>query len=192
MNDEMQSSWLIQRLSKPHPANSIFGKDNPFSFGGGLKNGGLRDEAMDLLRGIFSFDYMGAAEFEWGAVPKALDRMARAHTNLIATEVAVDLSTLAPDWQTRATYSGEGTVYVICQETHLEEVASRIRMWAQEGYQARLKEATHLDSALRPDKPDWIDTCGWLELDNGFLFFTEAEMFQKAADLFGVKVAEAA
>ncbi len=30
------------------------------------------------------------------------------------------------------------------------------------------------------------DTCGWLELDNGFLFFTDVEMWRRASGLFGV------
>ena len=41
-----------------------------------MRNGGLSSEAMDLIRGIWAFDYMGAAEFEFGAVPKALQKIA--------------------------------------------------------------------------------------------------------------------
>ena len=42
-----------------------------------MRNGGLSNEAMDLIRGIWSFDYMGASEFEWGAIPKALGEIAK-------------------------------------------------------------------------------------------------------------------
>jgi hypothetical protein len=68
---ELNNTWLIQRLEKSHG-----NYDNPFSFGGGLKNGGLSPDAMNLLRPIFSFDYMGSAEFEFGAIPKSLKYMA--------------------------------------------------------------------------------------------------------------------
>ena len=73
-----RTPWLIQRLHKPE-SFKLAGveTDNPFSFGGGLINGGLSKEAMDLLRPIFSFDYMGAAEFEFGEVSKALTALAR-------------------------------------------------------------------------------------------------------------------
>lgn len=82
---EMKRTWLVQRLRKPynHPA---FGADNPFSFGGGLRNGGLNDEAMGLLRGIFSFDYMGAAEFEFGAIPQAFDRLRESGDDIVLCE----------------------------------------------------------------------------------------------------------
>lgn len=58
---ELKQTYLVQRLNRP-----TNGYDNPFSFGGGLKNGGLSEDAMKLLRPIFSFDYMGSAEFEFG------------------------------------------------------------------------------------------------------------------------------
>ncbi|KKL26470.1 hypothetical protein LCGC14_2394990, partial [marine sediment metagenome] len=74
----MQRTYLIQRLHKPHQigGNEDFKKlVNCFSFGGGLKDGGLSDEAMKLIIKIWRFDYMGSAEFEWGAVPESLSNV---------------------------------------------------------------------------------------------------------------------
>jgi hypothetical protein len=45
--------------------------ENPFTFGGGLHRGGFKEHGIKLLAPLFSFDYMGAAEFEFGAVPQA-------------------------------------------------------------------------------------------------------------------------
>lgn len=163
---EMKRSWLVQRLETPRSFN-IGGKtiDNPFSFGGGLKNGGLSDEAMGHLRGIFSFDYMGAAEFEWGAVPKALQKIAK-HA-LVGTRMEIE----------------DSTVYILCDYRHEAEVRDRIRGWGT-GTGERLKEPTRLDHGLRtPSYP----VRGWLELDNGFFFFTDEQMWSSTAALFGVK-----
>lgn len=33
---EMRRSWLVQRLNPSQQSHPILGKDNPFSFGGGL------------------------------------------------------------------------------------------------------------------------------------------------------------
>ena len=95
----MKSSWLIQRLNKPYGENPFGLKDNPFAFGGGLVNGGLSHEAMDILRGIFSFDYMGAAEFEFGAVPKALQTIAANAGNMIAFSFNIPLDDIEKDWR---------------------------------------------------------------------------------------------
>ena len=69
---ELRSTYLVQRLKKPYKGNA----DNPFNFGGGLLRGGMNEEAYRALNQIFTFDYMGSAEFEFGAVPKAIDVIA--------------------------------------------------------------------------------------------------------------------
>lgn len=56
----MKDSYLIQRLQKTvHSSNELLNTlGEALAFGGGKKNGGLSKEAMNLLRPIFSFDYI--------------------------------------------------------------------------------------------------------------------------------------
>lgn len=183
----MKDSYLIQRLRKPLGSKSIFG-DNPFSFGGGLHNGGLSDEAMGLLRGIFSFDYMGAAEFEFGAVPKALQVIAKNYESYEAFSFTMPLSKVKQSWRDKSTEkpTGNVTIYVICNKDDSKEVTARIKLNAANNG-GRLKEPTLLSNTLRPDG-DWDPgMVGWLELDNGFFFFTDKEMWEKTAELFGLE-----
>lgn len=186
----LRRSWLVQRLEKPR-SGGIFGKDNPFAFGGGLRNGGLSDEAMDVLRDVFSFDYMGAAEFEFGAVPKALQRIAQNASSLAAASFEVPLSQVAKGWSRKAEKAaptGQATVYILAPADEVDEVERRVRQWAAEGYRAELKESTRIDETLRPTEEWHGDKVGWLELDNGFFFFTDREMWQRTAAIFGVEV----
>lgn len=164
----MKTSRLIQRLNPPRKS------DNPFAFGGGMHNGGLSDDAMDLLRGIFSFDCMGAAEFEWGAVPKALDTIAQHGEQLTA-------------WSSEV-IPGQH-VYGICHEDHVADVIGRVSVWAHQRYPREHLEPIHLALVLDPGEDRYVpETCGWLELDNGFFFFTDKAMFEATARLFGVDV----
>ena len=55
------NNWLVARLSKP------VGYVNPF--------GACSPEAQTELKDVVSFDYMGAAEYEYGAIPKCLSNM---------------------------------------------------------------------------------------------------------------------
>lgn len=194
----LRSTWLIQRLNSPSPSFAMLGKDNPFAFGGGLRNGGLSEEAMDLLRPIFSFDYMGAAEFEFGAVPQALQKIAKASglsggAQLTAYSFTIPLKSVAPHWREdkkAPAPEGSATIYVLAPKDWIPEVKLRIREWAKTGYGEKLKEPTFLAQVLRPD-PDpersgWNRTLGWLELDNGFMFFADAAMFHATTELFGV------
>ena len=183
----MNKSYLIQRLTKPQPWK-IMGKkvDNPFTFGGGLINGGLSKEAMDLTRDIWSYDYMGASEFEWGAVPKAL------HT-IVENIKDTKAFTLLVLYKNDKSSFNKGVVYVICRNDDISEVSKRITSMALNEYNKGFstKEWVGLNTALSDNKEDKKrHPCGWLELDNGYMFFTDKDMYIKTCELFGLKPEE--
>lgn len=180
----MKSSWLIQRLQAPQRS------DNPFAFGGGMKNGGLSDQAMDIIRGIFSFDYMGSAEFEFGALPKTLQKIASSIDEYSMATIQVAFK--YKEWKTNTTLTGKVPVYVICRMADLAEVTRRIEAYAkgktpksEEGYDMGTKERVSLDGSLAEAEYD-KRTIGWLELDNGYFFFKDIHAFRKTAELFGL------
>lgn len=183
----MRKTWLVQRLRKPRQGFAGLSA-NVFSFGGGYKNGGLSDDAMAMLAPIFSFDYMGSAEFEFGAVPEALSVIARAadKNRLLAFVVEISLQDVASDWRDKSPApNGSAPVYALCPEDQATEVERRIRELAAKDY--TLKEATHLPGALRPFNEWDGETCGWLELSNGFMFFTDPDMWAATCEIFGVR-----
>ena len=160
---KFSSPYLVQRLKKP------LGQSNPFAFGGGYKNGGLSEKAMDLLKNIFRFDYMGSAEFEWGAVPKAFQRLAEEQANLV-TET-------------------EGKVFILCPKEYVNEVKAWVKL-ASIGEEGNLKESLGLQRALNKEK--YADTLGWLCIDENqpFMFFVDETMFKDTCKLFGVETEE--
>jgi hypothetical protein len=177
----LRKTWLVQRL---HPPRSF---NNPFSFGGGLKNGGLSSEAFELLRGIFSFDYMGAAEYEFGEVPKTFSRIAKKAGNgtLVAATIAVRLKDVPASYSDkRKDLPGVATIFILGDIADIEEIKGRVHELAKKNPET--KGGLHLNRALRPIS-DWdSDNQGWLEMDNDFMFFTDETMWQKTAELFGV------
>ena len=181
----MQSSWLVQRLMPP-------AKFNPVCFGGGLKNGGLSDEAMESVGNIFSFDSMGAAEFEYGAVPEALQLLAKTVTAGEFTCFEMQVKTLnhKPErWMSRDIPGGvaKGTVYVICAKQHEKGVRQRITEWAEDDYRNPFctKECVRLEGALREPDNKYMPR-GWLELGNGYMFFVDREMYEGVCRMFGI------
>jgi len=162
LREHMRRHHLIQRLEKP------IGRINPFSFGGGLVNGGLSKEAVGILKDIFSFAYMGASEFEWGAVPAAL--------NFIAEQSSL-----------KAVISGETQgVFYICPQSYETGVIAVIKTLLDNESSLRLKEWCGLsDRVNHPDEYNQ-NKVGWLELDNGFFFFVDKDMFEKTKTLFEV------
>lgn len=164
MKHEFRSPYLVQRLEKPH------GHINPFSFGGGYKNGGLSDEAMNILKNIFSFDYMGSAEFEWGAVPKAFAELAKLVTDL-------EIETV-------------GKVFILCPKEYMLQAKDWVRLTAEGKQPGRTKEYVGLERALTDSN---CRTCGWLAIDERqpFMFFTNEEMFKNMCKVFGIETEKA-
>ena len=190
----MQNSYLIQRLKTPFESEGLAkGLVNAFAFGGGLVNGGLSKEAMELLGDIFRFDYMGSAEFEWGAVPKALSKIADSIESYIAFGEDVK-------YKYRQYYygrkkdpedlSGKAKVYIICLKDDKEEVVDRIKKFAVNHKDCFTKERVCLDEVLSGSSEYNKDLGGWLELDNGYFFFTDKEMYAKTCRLFGIETKE--
>ena len=190
------NTWLIQRLKKPYPvkndkASMLDKLANSMAFGGGLRNGGLRAEAMKLLAPIFSFDYMGSSEFEWGAVPEALAKIFKDRKNYIAHSMTIDMADVKENTWRRYAKKGEkladklkGTkvVYIFCHKADTKDVEELIKKLAFD--KVDLKEVSLFSNALDPITDSDKATQGWLELDNGFMFFTDQDMFEKTVALF--------
>lgn len=166
----MNNTYLIQRLNKPEADSKL---SESFSFGGGLKNGGLSEKAMELLRPIFSFDYMGSAEFEFGAIPEAIQKIVK------------DVS----EYEYYKTSISGQEIFIISRKDQKKDVTSVIIGLSKN--KLLLKEYSNFDAALGLSK--WVSkencrTFGWLEIDNGFFFFIDKEMAEKTANLFQLLV----
>ncbi len=195
----MEKSWLIQRLKKPYEqkSNTVLDKlmsSNPFAFGGGLKNGGFSDEAMKLLSQVFRFDYMGSAEFEFGVVPETFQKLLKDKKHLIKNQFRVDYKYVDYPFgsKEKTTYKGTSTIYYICFKDQEEEIQKRIQKWASDDCWGETKEPIQLNLAMAKDflderrKSYYNDLCGWIELNNGFMFFTDEEMWKECSELFEI------
>jgi len=186
LNQVMQRSWLVQRLISPiHiQGDSPLAKlgPNPFAFGGGLRNGGLTDEARKMLGEVFDFDYMGSSEFEWGAVPEALAKIVDHIDQYKWYKEPINYR--HTEWHNREVSTGTADVFILCPEIWKEEVIKRIKGWALDE-ESHMKESVMLACALSGKNRYHQNLKGWLELNNGFMFFSDETMFKKTMGLFG-------
>lgn len=179
----MQDSKLVQRLCEP-----VRTKDNALSklhrvLGGGMV--GLKEEAWDLLDPIFRIDYMGAAEFEFGAIPKTLGSLAE--DNLVSGQMTVAAKDIQSKmWRKKTPEPQDRTVYYLCRADHADAIEQRIRDLAKDTF--RLKEMSYVPEALNPADEYEKKYIGWLELDNGFFFFVDETAWRETCKLFGAEV----
>lgn len=181
----MKDTHLIQRLEQPYK-----GADkNPFTFGGGYRNGGLSDDAFSQLNRVFAFEYMGAAEYEFGAIPEALRAMAR--VPLTGFEFKIDHVVKPGHFLQRdLDKAGEQpntnptVFYVICAKDDTLEVQKRIELLVVD--KLHVRDQTNVKEAMAAFDTSLIRTRAWLELDNGFFFTVDKDMFEKLSIICGV------
>lgn len=158
-----KNPYLVQRLIKPK-------RKVLFDFGS-VSQGGFSDEAYELLSKMMSFDYMGSAEFEFGEVPKAFQNLANISKDCVSTSFEV---------------KGKD-VYLICHKDIVNDAIDWITMNGEGKTIMRLKEGTRLYEALGFSEFSNTNVCGWIELKNPFMFFTNKEMFENVKQLFEIK-----
>jgi hypothetical protein len=176
--ERIREPYLIQRLKKPFKEqNQMTALSGAFSFGGGKIRGGLSKEAWDLLSKIWRYDYMGSSEFEWGAVPKSLETMVQLLKEKKLIKFEMPVTAKCYNYGSRKDLTGTKTVYVVCNGDFKTEINDK-------GFHT--KESVCLADSIC-DKEYHIDTVGWHDIDNHYLFFTDKEMFDNFCELFELK-----
>lgn len=182
-------SWLIQRLTKP-----FAGADGPPPSAAYrealLAEPPVPKEVAQMRAGVFNFDYMGSAEFEFGAIPKALRAMARAAGEFESSKIHIKKADVGTSRWLKTAPPRDAVVYLVARAEHVEHAARVVRSEAKHDG-SRLKEATRLVDALhgpRRDSDSLTLCCGWFELDNLFWFFTDKAMHDGVCALFGIEV----
>jgi len=179
-----RSSYLVQRLKKPfegEPENLL-----QQIVANGLAATGLTPESREVLNKVCRFDYMGSSEYEFGAIPRILAEMSK--KQLIATRVTVPY--YFKSWRRDSVVQeGHRDIAVICCAEDLQEVTNRILKMAVGDPSMRCKERHEVDESLAEQEYS-KDVYGWLELDNGYMFFKDKLMFEHFCALFGIKEAQ--
>jgi hypothetical protein len=172
-----------------------------------MLHGGLSDEDWKVITALCSFDYMGAAEFEFGALPEGFRKIAKA-TDLEAFTIDVSGSPHL-HWEMEKKYSYQdlakvgrrqklnATIFVLAPQKFRPAVVQTISV-AAHGEDERLKEPTRLRSTVLcswrwtgyESEAKWQRRTiqGWVELDNGFMFFASEAMWRNFCKLFNVEV----
>ncbi len=210
--------YLIQRLKKPYEdnGNQLTKIAESFSFGGGLVRGGFSDKAWNIIKKMFSFDYMGSAEFEWGAVPEAFHAIAIKRKDFVSFSKVYKGSPyktyIIPEGKARRKVidmpARTATVYVLCHrdiKDQVDDFLDRLRQGDYGNNGIRLKEGTRFLQCLFPEETDswksmvlrkenpndffitYKDVKGWIDLGNHFMFFTDKDMFDATKALFQIQ-----
>lgn len=162
-----ETPWLVQRLEKPICKTNL-----PFDKGY-IKEGLSRGVGV-VIANIMQFDYMGSAEFEWGALPKSLE---------YCIKYAIDNNLIACEIDIIGRKGISKSVYYICHKDIEEDIVNWLKK-AGKNEHSHTKEGVRLQDII--DNLNSFRYCGWYDLGNKFWFFTDKEMFLNVKRLFGV------
>lgn len=194
---DWREPWLVQRLKNPitNPENMLSKVSEAFAFGGGLVNGGLSKEAMKLLRPLFSFDYMGSAEFEFGEVPKALEALAKSASKLTVLEVDHKITWKNYDYLRPKKAPKKKKPDPTCSTLHFYILAKpedheNIKKWI-DNKEKSLKESLYWDHVAKKQEDfyEYDVPMGWLPIetpDHPFIMFTDKMTFNAVKKLFNI------
>lgn len=82
------------------------------------------------------------------------------------------------------------SVYIICHKDIKKDVEKFIIRLANGDHKIYLKESAMFPHSLDPIEDYDGRIQGWLELDNGFMFFLDKEMHDKTVQLFSTAIEE--
>ncbi len=200
---ELIQTYRIQRLMRSQIIRS-----SGNGFGKELSRYGFTPEAWEYLGRYCSLHPMGSAAFEQGAVPEAFQSLHLCST-LEAFTIPVIGNPVLTVGDMRLRYHPdilesvagkhdlEMTIFVIAPAEFRPHVEDLILQLAIDENDLDLVRPTGLKETVF-SRPEWADidqeswkrsrTRGWLELDNGFLFFSEPKMWIAFCDMLGIEV----
>jgi hypothetical protein len=130
-----------------------------------------RIEDRDYKQGIdsiISLDYMGASEYEWGAIPDSLKRIRTAIADYTYMDLPMDGKVIT----------------VFCNVSVRDGVPDMLDQLASG--EMRCKCYTEFDNLLRPSKiqKEWqakrpVKTNFWWDIDNDIMFWVKDNDFEK-------------
>lgn len=209
----MKNTYLVQRLDKkPKSAKHALISQ---VFGGGMIQ--MSKAGWETIQSVCDLHYMGAAEYEFGTIPACLNSLVKDREKLVTFPMTIKRTDIKPNWNHEHAHRmrrhaelkeakakgvkpprakklvanvADATVYVICRRDDMVEVGERIRELAQD--KCHLKRGAGFSTALDPATDYDREPIGWLELDNGFMFFIGYEEYCGMTQLFGLKPEEMA
>jgi hypothetical protein len=169
----------------PMPSDRI----NPYSFG--LGGGGFSANIINSLLPIMNFDYMGAAEYEFGAVPKSISAMMEmtGDKEIAQSVIQIDARKIKVYDPGLSPFEGSSAVYIIGSMDNINEIETRVKLIIED--EENLSRYSRKESsgimlrdycgAGKEIRDGWKEndarsSISWLELDNGFFFSIDKNM----------------
>ena len=124
-------------------------------------------EGREGIDGILKFDYMGSAEFEWGALPKSLKRIRAYFKEYTYLHISMPKGIV---------------ITVLCKETDEPFTEMSEYLNGLMGREFRLKEYSDFDTLFCESKSEYArknQTDFWWDIENDLMFWKKNDKFEE-------------
>lgn len=121
---------------------------------------------------ILDFDYMGAAEFEFGTLPKSLKRVRSAVNDFVQFDYAFTIKS------NKVALKTEKIVTVFCHKDHQAELPEILEKLYK--CDIRLKFSCDLYKYIEDKELSYRASDFWWDIDNDFFFWRKNDEFAEA------------
>jgi hypothetical protein len=197
---------ILRRSDRIDPVALAGAIDRAEGRGGVLGGNHSREEEWALLAQLWHFDYMGAAEFEFGALPNCLDIMKgfqldQACDKIVTHEIELTFLPSRPKHLETASDAVLGRwarnhrfepltapVYLICFRGHIPHLVDLLQHFQKINHELRCKEEPHIwESYMATESNDWAGRIqGWWEITQGWLVFKDKDLFLATTKALGL------
>lgn len=194
------SPYLVQRIMR-----SVHHRDLPEGLAEKYQaNKPRTPEEQEFINGLIPLDYMGSAEFEFGAFGKAIQLVRDNRADFRRFEMDV-VGTPDNSWDKDFPVT-ESAIHLFgfCHKDHVTQVKNDIALFATDRFEGRTKESTglrdvfgtitrtHYKDGKRLRKPivrlEDSPLSAWFDLDNGWMVGTSVYQMDSMAELLGIRV----
>jgi len=198
----LERSRLIQPFRDPSKSGALA------SLAFGCRGLSFSEDGWEAVNQIGVPVYMGAYEYEMGALPKALGHIVQNSATYVRgfftlkkrqiksnwcrnkksppkkTQIGGVLLRLARSSERYTRHEIEREVYFLCPKELEEAVKGRVIELALE--KCDIKNGCDFSLALDPFSESQERSKGWIDLGHHFMFFVDEGMFERACSLLGV------
>ncbi len=190
--------YLMQRLQAPRQHTKTEGPKIHHVFGGAAL--GLSGDAWKVLDAICTLDYMGAAEYEFGTIPRFLHSFALRREDIRPFVFVLKVGEYNGHWERRHILVERPLPKMqnhvifglhIGNDQHEAALEEAFRLVAQRSSAVYVKEGARMESALDPikDHENTSRPLGWFCLEDDAMMFVDQTLFESFSELFSVDLA---
>ncbi len=121
------------------------------------------DDSSSGIDDYVRWNYMGSAEYEFGALGEAWRRLKRLSAKLVMTVITIN----------------SHEITIVCLPTSIDDVVDIVTKFSKDRYAFQLKEFINFHTVVADTADKYIRENLWFDIDNDYMFWIDNPEFKE-------------